>query len=292
MRGSGHRSSIFGSSSSSIFEAFGFGSQRRQQEERTPNLEIPVRLTLNQLYTGVTGLSVSYEAKRRCALFDECAEKCPECVGAGRRAGKRQVAPGFAQQVQVEDSRCSGRGTCFGASPACAKACPRGPLENARATARVEVRAGARDGDKYVVAERGADEPATISSSSSGGGGAGDVLLVVRLVRNPLFQRDDDDNLMMGMKIPLLDALVGFTTKVTHLDGHEVLIERRGVTSCGSTMRVNGEGMPKKGHVDRAQNGHGTTSVFGDLIVTFAVEFPSHLPRGDEQKDLLRRALG
>ena len=53
----------------SIFEAFGFGGMgghRRQQEEaRTPNVEIPVRVSLRQLFTGEI-LDVNYDRQVLC----------------------------------------------------------------------------------------------------------------------------------------------------------------------------------------------------------------------------------
>ena len=41
------------------------------------------------------------------------------------------------------------------------------------------------------------------------------------------------------------EALLGFTTSVTHLDGHEVLIKKTGVTKPGLREKIKGEGMPE-----------------------------------------------
>ncbi len=91
-------------------------------------------------------------------------------------------------------------------------------------------------------------------------------------------QRDGDD-LRMGLGIPLVDALLGFSTPVEHVDGHLLPVEKTGVTSCGSVMRLSGEGMPRK------------KGGFGDLYITFTVEFPTHIPGGEAQKNLIRSAL-
>ena len=48
------------------------------------------------------------------------------------------------------------------------------------------------------------------------------------------------------------------------MDGHTVTIKRTGVTKPGQAIRIKGEGMPK----------HGTPSEFGDLTITFTVDFP------------------
>ena len=72
------------------------------------------------------------------------------------------------------------------------------------------------------------------------------------------------DTLSMKLAIPLRAALLGFETAFKHLDGHSVSVKRSGVTKPGQVLRIKGEGMPK----------HGTPSEFGDLLITFTVDFP------------------
>jgi DnaJ family protein B protein 11 len=82
----------------------------------------------------------------------------------------------------------------------------------------------------------------------------------------------------MTVEIPLVDALVGFTHKLSHLDGHEVVISVSDVTECDMVRKVKGEGMPR-----RSGNGR------GDLFVTFEVDFPEKL--SDEQKKKIEEVL-
>lgn len=88
----------------SIFEQFGFGGfggQRRQQEEaRTPNVEIPVRVTLRQLYLGEI-LDVSYLRQVVCTEANTCQKNNKDCQGPGVKIRMQQLAPGFVQQIQV-----------------------------------------------------------------------------------------------------------------------------------------------------------------------------------------------
>lgn len=65
---------------------------------------------------------------------------------------------------------------------------------------------------------------------------------------------------------------------LTHLDGHEFSINVDGVTECDHVMRVPGKGMPRR-------NGRG----FGDLYVTFEVDFPDKL--SEAQKDAIKKIL-
>jgi len=71
----------------------------------------------------------------------------------------------------------------------------------------------------------------------------------------------------MKLSIPLRAALLGFETSFKHLDGHTVTVKRTGVTRPGQVIRIKGEGMPK----------HGTPSEFGDLTITFSIDFPKEV---------------
>ena len=89
----------------SIFEHFGFGGMgggggRGQEEQRTPDVQIPVRVTLKQLYEG-DQLEVSYVRQVSCPEASSCQKNNNECHGPGIKVKMQQLAPGFVQQVQV-----------------------------------------------------------------------------------------------------------------------------------------------------------------------------------------------
>lgn len=262
-RGSG------GEGASSIFEAFGFG-RRQREEARTANLKIPLRVSLRQLYLG-DSFEVEYTRKVLCSRHKECEQSCPECHGPGVRAAQRQLAPGFVQNVQVSDERCAARGKCFEANR-CRRECPNGLLEPEQATVTVEVEKGMQDGDK-IEHEEATDEALGDDTRP------GNLVVELRVLRHEYFERDGDD-LKMRLRIPLVDALVGFKTSFEHLDGRIVPIEKTSVTSCGSTTRLSGQGMPRRKGND-----------FGDLIITFSVDFPERLVGGDMQRADIRHAL-
>ena len=83
----------------------------------------------------------------------------------------------------------------------------------------------------------------------------------------------------LKMEIPLVDALTGFSHEFTHLDGHKFTVKVTGVTECDHVMRVSGKGMPRR-------RGSG----FGDLYITFDVDFPDSLT--DAQRKDIRKILG
>lgn len=102
----------------------------------------------------------------------------------------------------------------------------------------------------------------------------GNVNIKVIQLDHPLFERKGDD-LKIRITISLQDALLGFQKTITHLDGHEVEIDRRDkVTKPGLLERFKGEGMPVFEQYSDA----------GDLLVTYIVQMPDKL--SDEQKKL------
>lgn len=65
---------------------------------------------------------------------------------------------------------------------------------------------------------------------------------------------------------------------MSHVDGHKFTVEVTDVTECDYVLRVPEKGMPRR-------NGRG----FGDLFITFEVEFPDELSQ--KQKDAIRAIL-
>ena len=63
------------------------------------------------------------------------------------------------------------------------------------------------------------------------------------------------------------------------MDGHKFKVEVAGVTECDHVMRVSGKGMPRRGNRG-----------FGDLYITFDVDFPPSLE--DWQREGIRKILG
>jgi DnaJ-class molecular chaperone len=111
-----------------MFGSFGFnfgGRSHRADERRTPNVIMPLRVSLRQLYVGEV-FEATYVRQVVCVRASECETKCQECAGQGIAVKMQQLGPGFVQQVQMRDDRCIARGKCW--NKRC-KACPSGPTE-------------------------------------------------------------------------------------------------------------------------------------------------------------------
>jgi len=104
---------------------------------------------------------------------------------------------------------------------------------------------------------------------------AGHVIFSIRTATHARMQRDANArDLRMDLHISLKEALVGFSHQILHLDGHEVIISRNGITQPYYLHKVIGEGMPI----------HNSGSEFGDLYVRCMVDFPRTFTEDAKQK--------
>lgn len=252
-----------------IFEHFGFGGfgggRQHPEEQRTPNVEIPIRVTLKQLYLGEL-LDVEYTRQVVCVEASSCEKKNQDCQGPGVKLRVQQLAPGFVQQIQVSDPSCVARGKAW-KSPC--KACPKGMTEEEEIQLTVDIQPGMRDGDK-IKFDQVADEAV--------GHTPGDLIFVIRQISDPSFIREGDD-LRTTIVITLEESLVGFEKVINHVDGHRVKVSKEDISVCGDVVKIVGEGMPK----------HGSKNNRGDLYVDLSIEFPKKFTI--QQKNLIRQAL-
>lgn len=246
---------------------FGFGGQgrqRREEEQRTPNMDVPLELTLEQMYSGAT-FEVSYIRQVLCLNWEMCMKNAPECQGPGIKVRRQQIAPGFVQQVQQRDDRCVARGKMW--APNCSQC--KSQTEQEKIELTVDAFKGIRDGEAITFDDVADEKP---------GYKAGDLNFVVRGKDHPVYHRDGD-NLYTTKTIPLVDALTGFSLTLMQLDGVSFDITIDDIIECDEVLRIPGKGMPRR-------NGRG----FGDLFMTFEVDFPEAL--SSDQKKKLREILG
>lgn len=93
----------------------------------------------------------------------------------------------------------------------------------------------------------------------------GDVVIVLQSQKDEVFTRAND-HLFMKKKISLVEALTGFSTTITLLDGRALQIVSKPGVTCkpGSLKVIRGEGFPLPND----------PSSRGNLYVEFEVEFP------------------
>lgn len=241
----------------------GFGHQR-DEEKRTPDMEMPMSVSLSDLYLGKV-FDIGYHRQVVCINWQDCQKRSPDCSGPGTRTKTQRLGPGFIQQMQQHDPSCVAKGKAWRNN---CKACPEGPTQADRVSLTVDVTRGMRDGDQITFSEVADEQMDHL---------AGNLVLTIRAEPHPYLIRAGDD-LRYTLVISLKEALVGFEKVVKQLDGRDVTIKKGSVTACEDIFMVKGEGMPRK-------SGRG----FGDMYVDFKIQYPKSLTA--KQKDQISKAL-
>uniref|UniRef100_A0A9J8D6K6 CR-type domain-containing protein n=1 Tax=Cyprinus carpio carpio TaxID=630221 RepID=A0A9J8D6K6_CYPCA len=249
-----------GGSPMDIFNMFFGGGGRMQRERRGKNVVHQLGVTLEELYNGSTR-KLGLQKNVICEKCDGYGgkkgsiEKCSTCKGRGVQVQVQQIGPGMIQQIQSMCSDCQGQGERFNSKDRC-KNCNGHKVERKKKILEVHIDKGMKDGQKITFHGEGDQEP---------GLEPGDVIIVLDLKEHPVFQRKNE-NLIMKMKIKLVEALCGFKKTVCTLDNRLLLIQSPPgkVIKPNDVKCIHNEGMPVYRHPFEK----------GLLIVQFEIEFP------------------
>ncbi|KAJ8530976.1 hypothetical protein K7X08_025707 [Anisodus acutangulus] len=127
----------------------------------------------------------------------------------------------------------------------------------------IKVKPGWKRGTKITFEGKGEERASTFGA---------DIIFSIDEKTHPLFKREGDD-LVLGVEVPLVQALTGCTIIVPLLGGDQITMSFDDeIIHPGYQKIIPGQGMPKP--KDEARR--------GDLVLQFLVEFPSHL--SDEQR--------
>jgi DnaJ-related protein SCJ1 len=251
---------------------FGFGGRQQGGDEKRKNaITMDIEVTLQELYLGSSRTvrlrrQILCPACRGTGAKDGEVEKCRRCDGKGFTIERRQVGPGFIQQVQVPCGKCGNTGRI---SKAECPVCEGKKVQTGDKELEVYIEQGMPDGSEVLFEGEGDQGP---------GEAPAHIKFYARTRPHKLFTRDGDD-LHVDVHISLLESLLGFSRTIEHLDGHAVSIERTGVTKPGAKELIQQEGMPV----------HNFPSDRGNLVANFIIDLPAKLT--DEQKAALGKIL-
>lgn len=268
------------------FEMFSHMFGGMQQNNNFPDLKMPIKVTLEDLYTGKT---IETEIER--TTF------CNKCNGKGTKHGiegncKTCKGQGSVMMMlgpnQIFQSGCkSCKGTGVDPSVEKCKKCNGSKFYKEKANIPVNVPKGAYN--KYPIVIDGEGHAVPPDEISDVGRIRSNAVFFVIEKDHPVFQRGlvipekgkiDFSDLMIDLHISLAESLCGFYREIKHLDNHKVQFLSKDPCRHGDIFVIKNEGMPKV-----------KKSEFGDLFVRIDVEHPSEFKLTDDTKHKLGKLL-
>jgi len=255
----------FGGEGGGMEDLFGFGGSRRAGPRRGSNIRVRLKLTLEEISTGVKK-KIKVARLARC---DECGgsgakpgtspKTCTTCGGSGQ-VRQQQSMGLFGTFMNVSPcSACGGTGEVI--DDPCPKCVGKG-LVRKKETVEIDVPAGVSTGNYLPIQGAGNAGPR--------GGPAGDLIVMMEEIPHTTFERHGDD-VLIELPVSIGTAALGGQVKVPTLDGKAKLKIPAG-TQSGQVLKMRGKGVP---HV-RARGA-------GDQLVLIKVWVPKR-PSSEEKK--------
>ncbi len=244
---------------------FGAAGGRRGGPRRGSNIRVRLKLTLEEIATGVKK-KIKVAKLSRC---DECGgsgakpgtspKTCTTCGGAGQVRSQQSMGL-FGSFVNVSAcSACGGTGEII--DQPCAKCVGKGVMRK-KETIEIDVPAGVSTGNYLPIQGAGNAGPR--------GGPSGDLIVMMEEIPHRIFERHGDD-VLIELPVSIGMAALGGQVKVPTLAGKALLKIPAG-TQSGQVLKMRGKGVP---HV------HGRGG--GDELILIKVWVPKR-PSSEEKK--------
>lgn len=268
---SGNMDDIF-SMFGDIFGGHGFGGgfgggQRRPQQQRGSDLRLKMRLTLQEISTGVT----KKFKVRKDVPCSHChgtgseagndTETCPTCHGSGIITHTTQSIFGM-MQTQGVCPTCGGTGKVI--KNKCHE-CGGSGIEKGEEVVEIKIPAGVAEGMVVNIPGKGNAAPHN--------GIAGDIQVLIEEEDNDTFIRDGND-LIYNLLLDFPTAALGGDVEIPTISNTKLKVKIEAGTQPGKTLRLRGKGLP-------AVQGYGRG--MGDLVVNISVYVPKTLSHDEKE---------
>ena len=248
------------------FGGFGGGGRARKPQYRGGDLRLKVKLSLQEIATGVTK-KFKVKKKVTCshchgsgAEGSGATEACPTCHGSGFVVKTQQSIFGM-MQTQTVCPTCGGEGTII--KNKC-KECGGEGIVNGEEVIEVKIPAGVGDGMVVTISGKG--------HAARRNGVPGDIQVYIEEEQDKELLREDN-NLIYNLLLDVPTAALGGDAEIPTIDG-KVKIKIEPGTQPGKVVRLRGKGLP-------AVQGYGYGT--GDLIVNISVYIPEALSRDEKE---------
>ena len=250
------------------FGGFG-GGQRRPQQHRGSDLRLKVKLTLQEISTGVT----KKFKVRKDVVCQHChgsgsadggaSETCPTCHGSGVISHTTQSIFGM-MQTQGVCPTCNGEGKII--KNKCHECSGTGVVKGEEVV-EINIPAGVIEGMVVNVPGKG--------NAGRRNGIPGDIQVFIEEEPNDTFVRDGND-LIYNLLLDFPTAALGGDVEIPTIEGTRLRVKIEPGTQPGKTLRLRSKGLP-------AVQGYGSGK--GDMVVNISIYVPKTLSR-DEIKAL------
>ena len=262
-----------GFSGFSGFGGFG-GGQRQKPQYKGSDLRLRVRLTLQEISTGVTK---RFKVKKDITC-SHChgtgsedggaSQTCPTCHGSGYVTRTSRTMFGM-MQTQSACPTCNGEGTVI--KNKCHE-CGGMGVEKGEETVEIKIPAGVAEGMVVNVPGKGNAGPRN--------GINGNIQVYIEEIPDDTFVRDGQD-VVYNLLLDFPTAALGGDIDIPTIDGKNVRIKIEPGTQPGKILRLRGKGLPAvEGY------GHGQ----GDIVVNISVFVPKTLSK--KEKDAIEEFRG
>lgn len=251
------------------FSGFGGEGSRQRPQYRGSDLRLKVKLSLQEIATGVTK---KFKVKKdvtctHChgsgAENGSKSETCPTCHGSGVVVKTVRTMLGM-MQTQTECPTCHGEGSVI--KDKCHQCHGTGVVKGEEIV-EIKIPAGVAEGMVVNVPGKG--------NAGQRNGISGNIQVYIEEEENDTFIRDGQD-IVYNLLLDFPTAALGGDVEIPTLEGTRVRIKIDAGTQPGKTLRLRGKGLP-------AVQGYGSGK--GDLVVHISVFVPKTLSR--EEKNIL-----
>lgn len=246
-----------------MFTNFSFGGQQGQRQRRGNDLQLTVKLTLEEIFNGI---SKTFKYKRKSAC-NECSgiggtgkKSCPTCNGAGIIA--QVINTPFGQiRNATECHSCEGQGYIY--EKICT-GCGGQGIKDFDETIEVQIPHGVLSNMRMALSGKG---------NAIKNGTTGD--LIVTFIEEPhqKFVRFEND-LKLTIKATYPQLVLGDSIEIPTIEGGKIRIKIQPFTKVNDILRVQGKGMKPMNSFNR-----------GDMLVNIDLLMPSTIT--DEEKELI-----
>ncbi len=250
------------------------GSSRRPAQQRGSDLRLKVRLTLQEISTGVTK---KFKVRRDvpCAHCHGTGaengsgrDTCPTCHGSGVVTRTTQSLFGMMQTQSVCPT-CGGEGTII--KNKCHE-CGGSGVVKGEEVVEIKIPAGVSEGMIINVPGKG--------NAGKHNGVPGNIQVYIEEEPNDTFIRDDND-IIYNLLLDFPTAALGGSVEIPTIDGGKVRVKIEPGTQPGKALRLRGKGLP-------AVQGYGRG--MGDMVVNISVYVPKTL--SSTERNMLENMRG